>query len=165
MANIKSVLLPGYPTTSNAYAKVLQVATGYFLDNAGSPAGVFRAVQTDSHIPLTADIDLPSVFVFATPEDRSVWADGEYSIFAYDGGGNLFAGGSLFILNDLEVSQATILQYLQLIKKIEDGNWQLADNKWIYYDEDGVTPLLTFNVFDKDGSPSMFNIFHRVRVP
>ena len=53
---------------------------------------------------------------------------------------------------------------MELIKKIEEGNWELVGNQWIYYDTDGVTPLVRFNTKDSHGHPSMVNIFKRERV-
>jgi hypothetical protein len=162
MPNDKKVFLPFYYTGyTTLYARVLQVATGWFLDNAGSPPGIFRLSPTDSNIPLSEYSALPSIYRFI--ENRSVWPNGEYNVFGYDPGSGLFAGGPLFILDDEEVSQSDLLEFMQLIKKIESGNWQLADNQWIYKDEYD-NELMRFNVFDASGSPSTFNIFKRIRV-
>lgn len=49
-----------------------------------------------------------------------------------------------------------------LIKKLQTGKWKIENNQLIMYDEDGVTPLLTFNLYDKDGQPSEINVYERV---
>lgn len=165
MANTKSFYMPYFrPGTSGLYMRVLQVASNYWLDNTD---GVFRNFNPSD--PSSFNLSLientpssPSVYYFG--ESREIWADGEYHAFAWDGSGYLFAGADMFILNDQEVSRAELLEYMELIKKIEEGNWELKDNKWIYYDTDGVTPLMEFAVFDKDGNPNMTNIFKRIRL-
>lgn len=162
MANSKYIYMPYYQTgASGLYARVLQVASGYWLDYTD---GLFRQTPGAIDNPLTEVLpNMPSVY--AMVENRTVWSNGEYHAFAYEPVSVfLFASADIFILDDKEVSQADLLEYMELIKKIEEGNWQLKDNKWIYYDTDGVTPLMEFSVFDKDGIPSMANIFKRVRI-
>jgi hypothetical protein len=52
---------------------------------------------------------------------------------------------------------------LEIVRKIETGRWKVANNQMTFYDDDGVTPLLTFNLFDQVGSPTMENVFERVK--
>jgi hypothetical protein len=54
---------------------------------------------------------------------------------------------------------------IEIIKKVETGRWKIVSNQMIFYDDDGVTPLLTFNLFDQVGLPSMDSVFERVLVP
>ncbi len=159
MANDKQVFLPYYASgVTTLYARVFNPATGLMLDYAD---GVFKLVPATPNIPLTEHSGTPSVYYFT--EDRTAWIDGEYNIFGYTVAGYLFAGADLFLLDDVMVSQATLLEYMETLKKIEEGNWELKDNKWIYYDADGVTPLIQFNVYDSNGTPSMVNVFKRTR--
>jgi|GEM_PF-3971428 len=161
MANIKQFLLPYYSTGQvGLYARVLQVATGYFLDDTD---GIFRISAADPKIFIAEYSAGTSLYYFS--ENRTVWADGKYSIFGYDASDNLFAGGDLFILGDVEVSQSDLLSYMQFIKKIEEGDWVLDPdtNTWKLFDSDGSTPIAVFNCFDKDGNPSVVNIFRRTR--
>lgn len=51
-----------------------------------------------------------------------------------------------------------------IIKKIETGRWKIVDNQMIFYNNDGVTPLLTFNLFDLNGIPTNTNVMERVPV-
>lgn len=48
-----------------------------------------------------------------------------------------------------------------LIKKIEQGRWKRVGTQMIFYDEDGVTPLVTFDLKDKNGQPTAENPFER----
>ena len=54
-----------------------------------------------------------------------------------------------------------ILSDVSLIKKIEEGRWKIVNNQMIFYDSDGVTPLRTFNLFDKEGAPTETEPFER----
>lgn len=160
MAATKTVNLPYYQTGSlGLYTRVQQVTTSLWLDDTD---GVFRAVPALFNVPLVESSDIPSVYVLS--ENRTVWANGEYQAYGYDAGNNLFAGAVFYILGDIEVSLSTLLEYTELIKKIEEGSWELVGNTWIYYDTDGSTPLMTFATKDASGNPTMTNIFKRVRL-
>ena len=165
MANTKNFYMPYYSSgVSGLYARVLQVGTGYWLDNTD---GLFRnfnpATPGVFSFPLTEVLpSAPSVYYLG--ESRQIWPNGEYSAFSWDTSDFLFAKADMFIQDDSEVSDSDLLEYMELIKKIEEGNWELKNNQWIYYDTDGVTPLIIFNVFDKLGNPSMSSIFKRIRV-
>jgi len=161
MAVLKRIYLPYYSSgASGIYARIFQVETGFWLDNTD---GVFKALPTNPKIPML-ESTAPSVYYL--DEQRQVWPNGQYQVYGYDSVDYLFAGGELYILHDIEVSQSTLLEYVELVKKIEEGNWKLdATNKtWIYYDTDGVTPLVTFRVKDVQGNPSVVNIFKRERI-
>ena len=54
-----------------------------------------------------------------------------------------------------------ILDDVSLIRKIEEGRWKIVNNQMIFYDSDGVTPLKTFNLFDKEGAPTEVEPFER----
>ena len=160
MANIKSVYLPFQVTgLSGVYMRIRQDSSGYYLDHAD---GDFRAVPVSPDIPLTEVSNLPSVYF--RDESRTTWTTGEYNIFGYDSGNNLICGATMFILNDTEVSQATLLEYMEFIHKVEGGNWELVNNRWIYYDTDGTTVLRQFDVKDASGNPSMTSIYKREKI-
>jgi len=162
MANIKQFLLPYFVQgATGLYCRILQMSTGYFLDDSD---GIFRVSAVDPKVLILEYAPGTSLYYFT--ENRTVWADGKYSIFGYDSSDNLFAGGDLFILNDAEVSESDLLSYMSFIKKMEEGDWVLDDeeNTWTVMDSDGSTPIATFNCFDKDGNPSVVNIFRRTRV-
>lgn len=158
MAALKQIYLPYYSSgVSGLYARIFQVATGYWLDSVD---GVFKVTPANYKSPLTESF--PSIYYLG--EQRTVWSNGQYEVWGYDVTNYLFSGAELYILNDREVSQATLLEYVELIKKIEEGNWQLVGNQWILFDSNGTTPLITFNTLDQNGNPSMVNIFKRERI-
>lgn len=163
MANLKIFYFP-YESTgaTDLYARVFQSATGKWLDYSD---WTFKAIPTNPKIPLTEVHPGTSVYSFET--DEGAWEDGKYQAFGYLPSNYLFAGGELFILNDTEVGLDVLLEYMELIKKIEEGNWELKEISgqayWIYYDTDGATPLMQFKCLDKDGNSSLSNIFKRVR--
>ena len=51
-----------------------------------------------------------------------------------------------------------------LIRKIEEGRWKIVNNQMVIYDDNGTTPLRTFDLFDANGDPSSTSVFERVPV-
>jgi hypothetical protein len=47
---------------------------------------------------------------------------------------------------------------------ISGGRWKIVGNQMIFYQEDNVTEIRRFNLFDDLGSPSMDSVFERVKV-
>lgn len=43
---------------------------------------------------------------------------------------------------------------VELMRKIESNRWIITNNQFIIYDDDGTTPLLTFDLKDGDGLPT-----------
>ena len=50
------------------------------------------------------------------------------------------------------------------LRKVSEGRWKITGNQIIYYDDDGETPFLTFDTYNRIGSPAMANIMERVPV-
>lgn len=50
---------------------------------------------------------------------------------------------------------------ISTIKQIECGRWKIVDNQMIFYGEDEITPLLTFDLKDNMGNLSSTNVFER----
>lgn len=50
---------------------------------------------------------------------------------------------------------------LAFIKQIEAGRWKIYENQMIFYDTDGTTPLITFDLKDKSGDAAETNIYER----
>lgn len=48
------------------------------------------------------------------------------------------------------------------ILKIEKNKWEIKGNQMIFYDDDGTTPLQTFNLQTKNGTPTERDVFKRV---
>jgi len=50
------------------------------------------------------------------------------------------------------------------LKQKESGRWKIANNQLTFYEDDNITPLRTFNLFNKDGAPSNDNPYERYPV-
>lgn len=50
---------------------------------------------------------------------------------------------------------------LMAVKKIGENAWEMKSNQLTIYDDDGTTPLRTFDLKDQNGSPSMTNVYKR----
>jgi len=46
----------------------------------------------------------------------------------------------------------------------EQGKWEIKNNQLIFYDDDEVTPIRTFNLYDKDGNPTSDIPYKRIPV-
>lgn len=53
---------------------------------------------------------------------------------------------------------------LAFIGSIEGGRWKIENNQMIFYEDDNVTEVARFNLFDADGLPAETDVFERVRV-
>ncbi len=49
--------------------------------------------------------------------------------------------------------------------KVLQNRWKVVGNQLLIYDDDGTTAVLTFNLFDNVGAPTMTKIFERVPTP
>lgn len=47
------------------------------------------------------------------------------------------------------------------IKKIQKNGWKVVNNQFIIYDDDGTTPLLTYNLLDSEGNLTELNPYER----
>jgi len=63
------------------------------------------------------------------------------------------------------VTVGTFGKYINDLFQIGTGRWKIildgSDYKWIFYEDDGSTPLYTFNLKDQDGNPSLNNVRDR----
>jgi hypothetical protein len=66
--------------------------------------------------------------------------------------------------NDPKVG--SIYTDVQFIKSIEGGRWRIntATNQMVFYAEDNVTIVATFNLFDQNGTPTSSAPYERTRV-
>jgi len=58
-----------------------------------------------------------------------------------------------------------VKERVELVKKIETNKWKIINNQLIIYDDDGVTPIRTFNLKDASGNPSEQNVYERQPTP
>lgn len=65
---------------------------------------------------------------------------------------------------ELDAAVSPLTSDLTLLKKIETGRWKIVNKQLIMYEQDGVTPLLTFDLKDSAGQPSDVYVYERVPV-
>ncbi len=53
---------------------------------------------------------------------------------------------------------------IETIRQIEIGRWKIESNQMIFYEQDNVTEIMRFNLFDEAGDPANTDIFDRQRV-
>jgi hypothetical protein len=61
-------------------------------------------------------------------------------------------------------SALVALADLSFVKNIEGGKWHIVGNQMIFYEEDNVTEVCRFNLFDSNGTPTMTDSYKRERV-
>jgi hypothetical protein len=67
------------------------------------------------------------------------------------------------ILTDVNMSLDALEVTVDFNTKFQ-MNAELKNNQLIIYDDDGETPIAIFNLFNKEGLPSMINVYRRERV-
>jgi len=50
---------------------------------------------------------------------------------------------------------------LEFIRKYLSNRWQIKNNELIIYDDDGITPIKRFKLYDKEGNPTEDNVYDR----
>lgn len=63
------------------------------------------------------------------------------------------------------VRRSDIHTWTEKLDKIFTGRWKIVNNQMIFYDSDGLTPLLTFDLKDQLGDPTVIAAFERLPVP
>lgn len=66
-------------------------------------------------------------------------------------------------LSDVQSTLALVQADLEIVKQVETGRWKIIGNQMLFYD-DTDSVILTFNLFDDGGLPSMTTVFERVPV-
>lgn len=51
---------------------------------------------------------------------------------------------------------------INFIRKIQEGRWKIYNNQLIIYDDDGVTPIKTFDLLSATGTPTERDVYERV---
>lgn len=106
---------------------------------------------------------VPLLQVGSTNVWRYVWTPGSLAVGHYfveytlvDTDGAMFVG-----LEDVDVRDIARQVDLEFIRKIEQGRWRIVNEQMVFYDSDGLSPILTFDLKDINGLPSNVNIFER----
>jgi len=136
----------------------------------GSPKlSLFSATVRVYHLVGAVEVaDLPSVplvQVGSSSTWRYIWSPDalpvgnyfvEYSLV--DADGVRFVG-----VENIDVFDVAKQVDVSLIKQIESGRWRMANNQLKFYDARGNV-ILTFNLLDNNGRPTMENIYERIPV-
>jgi len=66
-------------------------------------------------------------------------------------------------IDSIESQIQIIASQVSFIGKMEGGRWKInrSTNQIIFYDEDGLTPIKTFNLKDENGQPSATDTWER----
>ena len=64
-------------------------------------------------------------------------------------------------LLQVTAARAGYLDKLVNILKVLANKWQITGNQLIIYDDDNLTPIYTFNLYDSAGDPAMENVYKR----
>jgi hypothetical protein len=110
------------------------------LDSAESN---IRGTDSDTLKTISNKIDTISVTVDAEEIADAVWLNEDRELTSSAG---------------LTVEEHTMLES---ILKIEKNKWEIKRKQMIIYDDDGVTPLYTFNLRNKEGIPTDNEIYRR----
>jgi len=127
---------------------------------ASATVRVYHLVGGAEVVDLAA---VPMTQVPGTSTWRYIWVPGALSV------GHYFAEYALTDLDsasfvgteDLDIRDIAKQADLAFVKQIEQGRWRIVNEQMIFYEEDGVTPKLTFDLKDINGIPSNVNIFER----
>lgn len=94
---------------------------------------------------------------------RYRWQPGSLSVNRYQAEYTLIDndGAEMVGCEELVVEDFAIQADLLIVKQIESGRWKIVNNQMVFYEDDGVTPLLTCNLYNSAGLPAMEDIYER----
>lgn len=69
-----------------------------------------------------------------------------------------------FASNECDSTISQLDNALEFLQHIEGGRWRIINNQMLFYRDDNVTLVATFNLFDSDGNPTEINVAERRRV-
>lgn len=67
-------------------------------------------------------------------------------------------------VDDIKTIVTNTATRVEQLYDIQYGRWKIVNNTMVFYKEDNVTVVATFNLFDENGSPTMDAVFDRRRV-
>jgi hypothetical protein len=94
---------------------------------------------------------------------RYIWAPGSLAVDHYfaeytlvDDDAATFVG-----VEDIDIRDLAVNTDLTKVLQIEQGRWKIVSNQMIFYDDDDVTPLLTFDLKNSAGNPTTTDVVER----
>lgn len=73
-------------------------------------------------------------------------------------------GQACVVPEDIAVHDLAIQADLELVRQVETGRWKIVANQMFFFADDGLTPILVFNLKNEAGLPAMDEVFERVPV-
>jgi len=64
-------------------------------------------------------------------------------------------------LDALDYTLDEVYEKVEFVRKIQTNRWKIENNQLVIFDDDQTTPLLKFDLYDKEGNPSEVNVFER----
>ena len=123
------------------------------------------------NVSLSKDADIDNLWRYLWPSSSLLAGEYTAEYLIEDNSGMITYVGEDIIIKDI-AQQSTLNEVrslilvsqtdLAIIKKIETGRWRIQANQMVFYDEDGVTPFMVFDLKDDDGLPTMTNVFERL---
>ena len=156
------------------------------LDSAGSPilglSGTWTSLSgVESGLPVTpasaAIVELSSGLYQTTIDWVSVVAadaliDGEAVVGVIDWGATV-SGPERYTYASFNTRDyaphkdtnvlSSVSADVEVVKEIQTGRWEISGNQLVLYKSDNTTVIATFNLFDKNGSPTGDAPYSRVR--
>ena len=71
-------------------------------------------------------------------------------------------GSNVLVGSDRYISSSNETAGVGKILQIEKGNWKIKGSQMIFYDKDGTTELMKFNLKDRGGLPTERDVYQRV---
>jgi len=124
------------------------------LDSSYDGATITAKVKT-SNGTATQTIELTQQADYFFTGNLSSLAAGSYSVVFFDENDTLVGSGTLYWNGTREIT----LGDLDHVRKGLYNNMKVEDNQLIIYDDDGTTPLDTFNLFDLAGDPTSDDVY------
>lgn len=176
----------GTATSDDAEGRLLTDSAATFISDGIEP-GAAIINFTDKSIGTVIKVLSETQIKHFTLEDGTLnqWTIGDaYKIYnveqceitggnvvAVDEGGNdisaVFPTAFTQVFRTLSTSASianlTVMQQnLDIMMRVETGRWKMENNQMVIFDDDGVTPLITFNLFNEQGQPAMTDITERM---
>jgi hypothetical protein len=142
----------------------------------GSPkldivSGTARVIYLNpGPVPIEVEVLPPTALVGAGATWRYVWepialAEGQYFVeyFLIDAIGLTSINTEDLVVSALatQVALGLVATDVTLIRKATLNGWKIVADQMIYYDDDGSTPLIIYNLYNELGLPSMTKVYER----
>ena len=132
------------------------------LNIRGADSDTLKTLSDEIDVVPTASETSDAVWDEATSGHAIVGSTGEAQT-------NAGAGGDPAAIADAVWDEAraghtgagSFGELMGLLRQINVGRWRIVSNQWIFYDTDGTTPLVTFDLKDSGGAATETNVYDR----